>query len=201
MIIPSIIASDQKDLDKIYSKLKIAKMIHLDIMDGEYVPNKSMWFGFQLPRHDYEAHLMTKRPEMFIGKHNSDIKKFIVHVETSSNIDALIEFVHSMRCRIYLALRPSMPIARIRRYLRKIDGVLVMTVDPGKYGAVFQRQMVKKVRELRNTARRINIEVDGGMEPEIIKLVKEAGANEFVVGHYIQKSRNIKDTLKELEEI
>ena len=199
-IIPSIIANDQKTFDKIYSKLKISKTIHLDVMDGDYVPNKSMWFGFQLPRHDYEAHLMTTKPEMFIGKHHSEIKTFIVHVETVSNLDALIDFVHSMRCRIFLALKPSVPVARIRRYLRKIDGVLVMTVQPGRYGASFMRDMIGKIRQLRGN-RKLVIEVDGSVNDKTIKLLKESGANRFSVGSYIQKSKDVKKAISELESL
>lgn len=197
-IIPSIIANDQKAFDKIYSKLKVARTIHLDVMDGDYVKNKSLWFPFQLPKHDYEAHLMTSRPEMFIGKHNSDIKTFIVHVETTSNVDALIEFAHSVRCRIFLALKPSIPVSRIRRYLRKIDGVLVMTVEPGRYGAPFLRAMTGKIRQLRNMNRKITIEVDGSVNDKTISLLKEAGANRFSVGSYIQKSKDVKEAIQSL---
>ena len=197
-IVPSIIAQDQKTFDKIYSKLKIARTIHLDVMDGDYVGAKSMWFPFQLPRHDYEAHLMTTKPEMFIGKHHSEIKTFIVHVETVSNLDALIDFVHSMRCRIFLALKPSVPVARIRRYLRKIDGVLVMTVEPGRYGAQFVRSMVGKIRQLRNN-RNLIIEVDGSVNDKTIRLLKESGANRFSVGSYIQKSKDVKSAIESLE--
>jgi ribulose-phosphate 3-epimerase len=197
-IIPSLIAQDQKQFDKIYSKIKVSPTIHLDVMDGEYVGNKSLWFPFQLPTHDYEAHLMTTKPEMFIGKHNSNIKTFIVHVETTSNVDALIEFVHSMRCRIFLALKPSIPVSAIRRYLKRIDGVLVMTVQPGKYGAPFMRNMIGKIRQLRNMNRNLTIEVDGSVNDKTIKLLKEAGANRFSVGSYIQKSKDVKNAINEL---
>lgn len=199
MIVPSIIAQDQKSFDKIYSKIKISRTIHLDVMDGDYVKSKSMWFSFQLPKHDYEAHLMTRRPEFFIGKNYSEIKTFIVHPETSSNVDALIDFAHSMRCRIFLALSPSVPVSRIKRYLRKIDGVLVMTVVPGKYGAPFLRNMIGKIRQLKNMNRRMIIEVDGSVNDKTIKLLKEAGANRFSVGSYIQKSKNVKDAIETLE--
>jgi ribulose-phosphate 3-epimerase len=197
-IVPSIIAQDQRTFDKIYSKIKIAQTIHLDVMDGEYVPNKSLWFPFQLPTHDYEAHLMTTKPELFIGKHHDKIKTFIVHVETTQNVDALIEFVHSMRCRVFLALKPSIPVARIRRYIKKVDGVLVMTVQPGKYGAPFLRNQVGKIRQLRNMNRNLTIEVDGSVNDKTIRLLKEAGANRFSVGSYIQRAKDVKEAINEL---
>lgn len=196
-IVPSIIASSQKELDKIYDRISFANTVHLDIMDGIYVPNKSMWFDFKLQRHNYEAHLMIKQPETFIRKHCSEIKTFIVHAETISNIDALIDFVHSVRCRIFLALKPSIPISRIKKYLRKIDGVLVMTVQPGKYGATFMRGMTGKIRQLRSN-RNLIIEVDGSVNDKTIGLLKQAGANRFSVGSYIQKSKDVKKAMESL---
>ncbi len=199
MIVPAIIASDQKTFDKLYSKLKIAKTLHLDIMDGDYVRNRSLWFGFNLPKHDYEAHLMTRRPEMFIGKHHSEIKTFIVHVETVSNVDALIDFAHSMKCRIFLALSPNIPVARIRKYIRRIDGITIMTVIPGSYGASFMKNMLKKIRELKYLNKRMTIEVDGGVNDKTISLLREAGANRFSVGSYLQKAKDIKKAIASLE--
>jgi ribulose-phosphate 3-epimerase len=142
---------------------------------------------------------MTRKPEMFIGKNHDKIKTFIVHVETSSNINALIDFVHSMRCRVFLALKPSIPVSAVRKYLRKIDGVLVMTVQPGRYGAQFMRNMIGKIRQLRNMNRNLTIEVDGSVNDKTIKLLKDAGANRFSVGSYIQKSKDVKKAISSLE--
>lgn len=199
-IVPSIIASNQKELDKIFDKISFASTVHLDVMDGVYVPNKSLWFDLKLKNHNYEAHLMIKNPETFIARHHSEIKTFAVHAETVQNLDALIDFVHSVRCRIYLALKPNIPVSRIKRYLRKIDGVFIMTVNPGKYGAAFIRSMVGKIRQARNMFRK-DIEIDGGMNPETIKLCKNAGANRFVVGSYLQKQKDLKKEYNILSDI
>ncbi len=197
-IVPSVIANSQKEFDKIFDKIKIANTIHLDVMDGIYVPSKSLQFDFRLPKHNYEAHLMIRNPEVFIRKYSSEIKTFIVHVESVSNIDAVIDFVHSARCRIFLALKPNIPAARIGKYIRKIDGVLVMTVQPGKYGASFIRSMVGKIRQLRNN-RNLVIEADGSVNDKTIGLLKQAGATRFSVGSYVQKSKDVKKAVKSLE--
>ena len=198
-IIPSIIANSQKELDKIFDRIKLANTIHLDIMDGIYVPNKSLWFDFKLTRHNYEAHLMTRNPETFIRKYSSEIKTFIVHAEAVSNIGALIDFVHSVKCRIFLALKPSVPVSSIRRYLRKIDGVLVMTVQPGRYGTQFIRGMISKIRQLRGN-RNLIIEADGSVNDKTIELLKQSGASRFSVGSYIQKAKDVKKAIESLEE-
>ncbi len=197
-IIPSIIANNQKELDKIFDKIRISQTIHLDVMDGIYVPNKSLWFDFKGFRHNCAALLMTMNPETLIRKHNSEIKTFIVHPEAIHNVDALIDFVHSVRCRIFLALKPSVSVSAIRRYLRKIDGVLIMTVQPGKYGAPFMRNMIGKIRQLRGNKKLI-IEVDGSVNDKTIGLLKQSGANRFSVGSYIQKSKDVKKTIESLE--
>ena len=141
---------------------------------------------------------MTRQPEIFIRKHNSEIKTFIIHPEAIHNVDALIDFVHSVRCRIFLALKPSVPVSAIRKYLRKIDGVLVMTVQPGKYGAPFIRGMIGKIRQLRGN-RKLVIEVDGSVNDKTIGLLKQSGVVRFSVGSYIQKSKDVKKAIETLE--
>ncbi len=197
-IIPSLIAQDQKTLDRIYKRIKIAGTIHLDVMDGTFVKNRSLWFSFVLPKHKYEAHLMTTRPEMFIGKNIKSINTFIANIETLSNPDDLISFVHSQKRKIYLALNPETHVSRIRKYLKKIDGVMVMTVVPGKYGAKFIPLMAKKIKEIRRANKNLDIEVDGSVNDKTIKLLKEAGANKFSVGAYIQKSKDVNEAIRNL---
>ncbi|HME87429.1 MAG TPA: ribulose-phosphate 3-epimerase [Candidatus Nanoarchaeia archaeon] len=203
-IIPSIIAKDQKELNSRLKKLKgISKMLHLDIMDGDFVKNKSLWFDFKVPKGNYEAHLMTTRPEMFIGRHHDKIKRFIVHVETTQNLDDTIKFVHSMKKEIVIAINPTTDMEidcdETRRYLKKIDGVLVMTVNPGTYGAKFIPKMLDRVKELRKMNKKIPIEVDGSMNPNTIALAKKAGATRFSVGSYLQKAKNVKKAYSELQ--
>ena len=201
-IVPSIIAKDQKELNARYKKIKgISKTIHLDIMDGAFVKNKSLWFDFKLPKGDYEAHLMTTRPEMFIGRHVSSINTFMVHIETTKKPQDVIDFVRQENKKIFFALNPETPIGKVKKYLTKIDGVLVMTVKPGKYGAKFIPKSLNKVKQLRKLNRFIPIEVDGSINNKTITLARKAGANRFSVGSYIQKSKTPKKALDELKNL
>ena len=197
-ILPSIIASDQKELNSLLKRYK-SMSVHLDIMDGDFVKNKSLWFDFKLPKGKYEAHLMTTKPEMFIGKHYQDVDKFIVQIETVSNVDDLIDFVQSVKRKIFFALKPETPITKIKKHLKEIDGVLIMTVHPGKYGATFLPKMLNKVKAIRKLNKKIPIQVDGHMIPETISLAKSAGANIYVVGSYLHDVINVKKAMKELE--
>ena len=199
-IIPSIIAKDQKEFNRIYKKIKTFPVVHLDVMGGHFVNNLSMWFPFKLQKHRFEAHLMTTKPERFIGRHHDKFNKFIVHIETTKNPDDLIKFVKSKKRRIYLALNPETPISKIKKYLNKIDGVHIMTVHPGQYGAKFLPRTLNKIKQLRKLKPKLNIEVDGGITPETIGKVRKAGANQFVVGSYIQKHRNIKKAIAALKD-
>lgn len=192
-IAPSIIAQNQKQFNKIYSKIKFADIIHLDVMDGKFVKKKSLWFEVFLPKHHYSAHLMTVYPDLVMEKFSYAVKTFIVHAETI-NAEKVIKLARKLGVKIYFALSPNVPVSRIKKYLHKIDGVLVMTVVPGKYGAKFIPKMADKIKTLRKL-RVKNIMVDGSVNDKTIGLLKKAGANQFSVGSYVQKSKNIKKTI------
>jgi len=200
-IIPSIIAKNQKEFNKIYNKIKIAKTIHLDVMDGRFVKKKSMWFDFKLPKHNFEAHLMTTKPETFIERYHNKIKKFIVHVETVNNPDYLIKYARKLKSKIFFALEPKTPVSKIKNYLNKIDGVMIMTVEIGSYGAKFIPNMINKIKQLRKLNKKLVISADGSVNEKTIKLLKKAGASTFSVGSYIQKSRNAKKSIEVLTRI
>lgn len=201
-IIPSLIAKNQKELNKIYNKIKVASVIQLDIMDEKFVKNKSLWFNLELPKHKYEAHLMIQNPRDFITNNIDFADIFIVQIESCKNqgelID-LIKFVHKNKKKFYLGLNPRTPVSKIKNYLGKIDGVLVMTVMPGKYGAKFMPEMLKKVSEIRQLKPKLDIEVDGSMNPNTIKLARLNGANKFSVGSFVHDSKYAKDALKKLK--
>lgn len=198
LIVPTLIAKNQNEFNKRYNKLKSVPVIHLDVMDGEFVKNKSMWFWLKLPKHNYEAHLMIKEPDLFIKTHILDIGKFLVHAETARNADNLIKLIKKEKKKLFLVLKPETPVSRIKKYLGKIDGVMVLTVHPGRYGAKFMPSMLKKVAYLRKIRPDMDIQVDGGITLENISKARESGANIFSIGHYIQNKRSIKKAMNEL---
>jgi ribulose-phosphate 3-epimerase len=198
-IFPSIIANSQKELIKRYNKIKSIPILHLDVMDGDFVKNISLWFKFKLPKHKYQAHLMTYNPETFIGIHHNEIDLFIVHTKTLDNVDDFLSFMKRIRKKVYFALNPKDSVASIKKYLRKINGVMVMAVEPGKYGARFIPSALNKIKALRRLSRKLNIEVDGSVNKETIKKMTQAGANQFSVGSYIQKSKSARKAIEQLK--
>jgi ribulose-phosphate 3-epimerase len=194
MIAPSILAAD-------FSKLGIevaaaqaggADRIHVDVMDGHFVPNLSMGSvvckGLRpvttLP---LEVHLMVTHPEKFIAGFVKDgADAFIFHLEVHSNPLPLIGVIRNLNKRVGLAFNPDFDVSKVRPYLTHIDLALCMTVFPGFGGQAFLRDSLPRLRQLREWVNEANprceIEVDGGIDATTIAEAKAAGANVFVAG-------------------
>ena len=201
VIVPSIIASNQKELDKRLAKVKdITRTVQLDIMDGHFVDNKSLDFDFELPEAKclFEAQLMVKDPEKWVEKNCEKVDSIIIHIESCEEPMKVIESVKECGGKVGLALNPGSPIGLIDDFLGDIHQVTVMTVEPGKYGGKFLPEMLEKVKKLRKMRSWLDIEVDGGISPKNIKAAADAGANMFVSGSYIQNSKDPKKAIKEL---
>lgn len=203
MIIPSIIAKSQKELYQRIGKVgNLSKIMQLDIMDGLFVPTKSISFSFRLPKKNkYEAHLMVNNPEKWIKKNWKKVSTIIVHIESCKNPVKVIEFVKSKKRKIGLAINPKTPVRKIREYLSKIDKVLVMAVSPGYYGAKFLPETMKKVKEIRKLMPKLGIEVDGSVNEKTIGKMAKAGANDFIVGSFLQNNDNPKQALRRLKSL
>ncbi len=199
-IIPSIIAKNQKELDQHLAKLKgLVSEVQLDIMDGQFVREKSNWFPFTLPNNfTYQAHLMVDDPEAWITNNITKIQTIIAPIERVEDPKALIHIMRKKKYKIGFALNPETPAAAIIPYLKDIDVLLIMTVHPGKYGSTFLPQTLEKVEQLAKIFRG-TIQLDGGMNPETIRQGEKAGATAFTVGSYLQKSKDFKKTIKALE--
>jgi ribulose-phosphate 3-epimerase len=147
----------------------------------------------------YEVHLMVKDPLKWVKENWNKADRIGIHIE-SDNVSEAVEFVRKKKKKVDLVLNPRTPIGKIEEF-GKIDGVVIMTVNPGGYGAKFLDSMVKKVREVRERYPKLNIEVDGGVNEKTIRKLFLAGADRFVVGSYLQKSDDVKkdiDILKKL---
>ena len=200
-IIPSIIAKNQKELVKIINKVKNhSSLLQLDVMDGRFVKNQSINFEFKLPKTKckYEAHLMVKNPHPWIEKYAKNVNMILFHIEPirdKKEIKEIIKQIKKKKKKVGIAINPKTRIKTIKPYLKDVDQVLIMTVNPGKYGAKFLPATLKKVRELRKLKPNLQIEVDGSINDKTIKAASEAGANKFISGSYLQKSRNIKKAI------
>ncbi len=199
-IIASMIAKNQKELTASLKKVKgLTTWTQLDVMDGKFVPNRSLIFDFKLPTDfKYEAHLMVKNPLAWIQKHGEKVQTILVHIETCENPLAVIAFVRAMEKKVGLVINPETPVSTLYPYLDLIDQITVMTVHPGRYGAAFLPQTLRKIRALRKRFSK-PIEVDGGIHPGTIEQVKAAGANYFISGSFLVKADTPKERMKELK--
>lgn len=203
-IIPSIIAKSQDELDERISKVRDDfSMLQLDVMDGEFVKNKSLDFDFELPKElKYEAHLMVRNIISWIEKHGTEVDRIIFHFEAAGkDVDKIIKLIRDKKKNVGIAINPLTEISEIKPYLELVDMVLVMTVNPEGYGGKFLPLTLKKVESLRKLKPGLNIEVDGGINDETIALASVAGANMFISGSYLQESKNIKRSLTLLESL
>lgn len=204
LIIPSIIAKDQNELDKRIGKVKKNfSWLQLDVMDGKLVKNSSLNFDFVLPkiRREYEAHLMIRSPEFWIRKNARKVDTIIFHFESVKKLgDArkIVNLIRAKKKRVGVAISPRTDVETIRSLLEIVDMVLVMTVNPGSYGAKFLPSMLDKIEEIKKINSKLVIEVDGGISDKTIHKAKGAGANYFVVGSYLQNSRNVSRSKKRL---
>ena len=203
-IIPSVIAKNQKALDKIIKKVKNkSNRIQLDVMDKKFVKNSSLDFDFKLPKlkQKVEAHLMVKGPKIWIESNYKKVNTIIFHIESTKNPNEIIKLISSKKKKVGIAIKPLTPIAKISRYIPKIDMITVMSVHPGKYGAKFIPSTLKKVTQLRKKYPKLIIEVDGGINDKTISKAKEAGANYFISGSFLKKEKNISSGIRKLKSL
>ena len=199
-IIPSIISKNQKEFDKRLGKVKnLSKVFHLDVMDGKFVKNKSLNFDLALPRKKYQIHLMVNNPERYIKIIHSKADTIIFHFEATKNPESIIKLIKSKKRKVGIAINPKTQVNGIRSHLKSVNIILIMTVHPGRYGAKFLPNTLKKIKQLRKLKPNISILVDGGINDKTIKKAAKAGADSFVVGSYLQKSLNSREAMKKLK--
>ena len=205
IIAPSLLAADFSILKEEITNIENAgaEYLHLDVMDGNFVPNIS--FGpvviKSLRAHSnliFDVHLMIENPDKYVADFvdaGADI--ICVHVESTKHLNRTIQLIKSYKKKVGVALNPSTSLDTIKYDLDNSDMVLIMTVIPGFGGQKFIPQMLQKRKELRKIAPNIDIQVDGGINDEISKLVIEAGANVLVAGSYVFNG-NYKDKIDSL---
>lgn len=212
-IAPSLLAADFLNLQKEIQAVEVAgaDLLHLDIMDGHFVPN--ITFGPELVKAirritgmPIEVHLMISNPEDFVAKFaeaGADI--ITIHPEVTYHLNRTIETIRSHGCKPGVALNPATPLNALEYVIQSLDLVLIMTVDPGFGGQSFQRAMLPKIMRLKEmvSARslQLDIAVDGGIDLNTIQLVALAGANMFVSGTGIFKTEDYGKTISEMKRI
>ena len=207
IVSPSLLSAD---FGKLNEELTVvsesnAEWIHLDIMDGVFVPNIS--FGIPVIASIrkssslfFDVHLMIEDPIKYIEafvKAGADAITF--HLESNSDPIATIDKIHSLGKKAGISIKPATPIEEIFPLLDKLDLVLIMSVEPGFGGQSFIPSALDKIRILREKSPNIDISVDGGINNETGKLCTDAGADILVAGSYFfgaEDKKNVVDTLR-----
>lgn len=192
-IAPSLLSADFSDLknEVIAIEKAGATHLHLDVMDGDFVHN--ITFGACLisairPHTNliFDIHMMVTNPERYIEDMvKAGANSITVHAEATKHLDRVIDLIKSYNIQACVALNPATPISVIENVANKLDMILVMSVNPGFGGQKFIPYAVDKIKKLRALYPNIDIEVDGGINNETCKCVKEAGANVLVAGSYV----------------
>jgi len=210
-IAPSILSADFGNLEEEIKKVEAAgaEMIHIDVMDGHFVPNitigplivKAVRSATKLP---LDVHLMIENPDKYIvafAKAGADI--ITIHVEASRNINEDIGIIRENQVKPGLVINPGTPVEKLFPYLDKVEMVLVMSVNPGFAGQKFMPEVLPKVKKLSSElgvrSLKVDIEVDGGITPETAPEVVKAGANVLVAGSAIFGAKDYKEVIQRLK--
>lgn len=212
-ISPSVLASDFSHLGSEAAIMQEsgAEMLHLDVMDGMFVPNIS--FGAPVIASirdcsiaEFDVHLMICDPIRYIEdfrKAGADLITF--HMEAAEDPQAVIDAIHKVGCRAAMSVKPGTPIDVVFPYLKDVEMVLIMTVEPGFGGQSFMHDMTEKIRILRKKCMEsgldMDIQVDGGISATTIAEAAAAGANVFVAGSAVFRSEDPAKTIDELRRI
>lgn len=212
-IAPSILSADFANLERDIKRVEKegADYIHVDAMDGQFVPNITLGANIvsairPVTRLPLDVHLMIAEPERFISdfaKAGADI--ITVHVESTPHIHRAMQLIKSEKVKAGIVINPGTPVSAIEPVLHLADLVLVMTVNPGFGGQAFIPECLDKVKELAairdNEGYNYEIEIDGGVDDVTAPLCVEAGADVLVAGSYVYNSEDVGERMAKLKEV
>lgn len=213
LVSPSLLSADFANLSKDIEMINNseADFLHLDIMDGVFVPNIS--FGFpvmqavsKICRKPLDVHLMIVEPHKWVENVKGIGAEIMnVHLEACLHLDRTVNSIHEAGMKAGVTLNPATPVSLLVDIIDQLDLVLLMSVNPGFGGQSFISNTIKKVKELKklrdSSGSKALIEVDGGVNDTTGKLLAEAGADILVAGNYIFKSTDPKERISLLKSL
>ena len=209
-IAPSILSADFANLQRDIQRISTADYVHVDVMDGIFVPNLSIGIPMvqsirpvtTLP---LDVHLMIVQPLRYVERFcdaGADLVTCHVEADTPENIHLALEKIHAKGKKAGVVLKPNTRAEAVLPFLHASDIILVMTVEPGFGGQKFMPDMMDKVRAIRRYIDAQNpaceLEVDGGIDPDTAKIAVEAGANVLVAGSAVYKADDIPARIRQL---
>mgnify|MGYP000634518329 FL=1 len=204
---PSILSADFANLERDIKRIEDsgADWVHVDVMDGHFVPNITIGVPVvasirKVTKLPLDVHLMIENPEKYVEpfvKAGADILTF--HYECGTDIKKTIDLIKSFGIKVGLSIKPKTTPDVVFPYLKDLDLLLVMTVEPGFGGQKFMQDCADKIPVIKEKApENLIIQVDGGINAETAKICTFYGANSLVAGNYIYKSADIKSAIKSL---
>ncbi len=205
ILAPSILAADFSKIEQELKELDEYKVkwVHLDVMDGKFVPNVTFDSKFvreirPLTKMFFDVHLMIMNPLKEIKKYvDAGAELITIHHESADEAQVVIDLIKSYGIKTGISIKPNTEVNEIKHLLDKVDLVLIMSVEPGKGGQSFILKAIDKIKQLKGG--NYLIEVDGGINEETAKLCLQAGADVLVAGTYVFKDKNNIKVLNNLD--